>query len=227
MHKIYLTVSFQYRHSLGNVLLFKEECFTCGLEQSTNSQRVHLQHKHKIDGHISSWGKVRRAVPGDGHCIINSFALALEDIQFQGFDITTEELIARIKAEVMSNIDFYAPFVGDLDLVAELDDYLSYKRYNSSLVDLMLHVLASFTKVSILVFYVHLGNVRNVLIPPKDGPAGQMVHLAKVGQHYDAILDARTMKGTETESKLPIVHYSFSSINKINLFSKMWSKTIL
>ena len=94
----------------------------------------------------------------------------------------------------MANIDFYSPFVGDIDLVAELDDYLESKVYNSGLVDLMLHVLANITEMSLLVFYTHMDGVRNLRVPPKQGRSRQMIHMAKLGQHYDAILNVSTIK---------------------------------
>lgn len=154
---------------------------------------IELQETKKLDEYVSNWGKVRQAVPGDGHCILNAFNLELKELEIQEFDKNRDELALCIKKEVMDNIDFYLPFVGDIDLIAELDDYLESKNYNSNLVDLMLHVLAKVTKMSLLVFYTRMGSVRNLLIPPRVGPSRQMVHLAKLGQYYDAILDASTI----------------------------------
>ena len=180
---------FLYRHSIGKVLLLKSECFSCGVEYSAKDQVIQLQERKKLDEYIRNWGKRHQAVPRDGHCILNAFILGLKELEI---DSTTEELVPRIKKEVMDNIDFYLPFVGDIDLVAELDDYLESKIYNCSLVDLMLHVLANVTKMSLLVFYTHMSSVHNLLIPPKEGPSRHLVHMAKLGQHYDAILDVNT-----------------------------------
>ena len=182
---------FLYRHSIGRVRLLKRECFTCGVEYSCNAQTIQLQEIKKLDEYVSSWGKMRLAVPRDGHCILYAFILGLQEV---GINNTIEELVPKIKGEVLDNIDFYSPFVGDIDLVAELDDYLESKVYNCSLVDLMLHVLANITEMSLLIFYTHMHSVRNILVPPKQGPSRQMIHVATLGQHYDAILNVGTIK---------------------------------
>ena len=150
-----------------------------------------VQEAKKLDKYVSNWGKMRLAVPRDGHCILYAFILGLKEL---GVSNTVEELVPKVKSEVMANIDFYSPFVGDTDLVAELDDYLESKVYNSGLVDLMLHVLANITEMSLLVFYTHMDCVRNLLVPPKQGRSRQMIHMAKLGQHYDAILNVSTIK---------------------------------
>ena len=110
---------FLYRHSIGRVHLLKSECFTCGVEYSCNAQTIQLQEIKKLDEYVSSWGKMRLAVPRDGHCILYAFILGLQEV---GINNTIEELVPKIKREVLDNIDFYSPFVGDIDLVAELDD---------------------------------------------------------------------------------------------------------
>ena len=76
----------------------------------------------------------------DGHCILYAFIRKLHET---GINNTIEELVPKIKREVLDNIDFYSPFVGDIGLVAQLDGYLESKVYNCSLVDLMLHVLTN------------------------------------------------------------------------------------
>ena len=182
---------FLHRHSIGRVNLLKSKCFTCGVERSCYAQTAQVQEAKKLDEYVSNWGKMRLAVPRDGHGILYAFILGLKEL---GVSNTVEELVPKIKSEVMANIDFYSPFVGDIDLVAELDNYLESKVYNSGLVDLMLHVLANITKMSLLVFCTHMDGVRNLLVPPKQGRSRQMIHMAKLGQHYDAILNVSTIK---------------------------------
>ena len=97
-----------------------------------------------------------------------------------------------IRTEILENLDFYAPFVGEQDLVEELDSYLDSQHYNSSVVDLMLHVLANLTHTSVLVFYVIGEDVRTLLIHPSKEISQRTIYLSKVGQHYDAILDVET-----------------------------------
>ena len=48
--------------------------------------------------------------------------------------------------------------------------------------------------MSLLVFYTHMDGVRNLLVPPKQGRSRQMIHMAKLGQHYDAIWNVSTIK---------------------------------
>ena len=43
----------------------------------------------------------------------------------------------------------------------------SNPRFNSGLVDLMLHVLANITEMSLLVFYTHMDGVRNMYLQNK------------------------------------------------------------
>ena len=108
-----------HRHSIGRVNLLKSECFTCGVERSCYAQTAQVQEAKKLDEYVSNWEKMRLAVPRDGHCILYAFILGLKEL---GVSNTVEELVPKIKSEVMANIDFYSPFVGDIDLVAELDD---------------------------------------------------------------------------------------------------------
>ena len=68
-----------------------------------------------------------------------------------------------------------------IDLVTEFDDYLQTKVYNSSPVDLMLHVLAGITEMSLLIFYTYVDGVHYVFVPPKQSPSQQMIHMVKLG----------------------------------------------
>ena len=63
----------------------------------------------------------------------------------------------------------------------------------------MLHVLANITEMSLLIFYTHMDSVRNILVPSKQGPSQQMIHVAKLGQHCDAILNVGTIKSEKQD----------------------------
>ncbi|KAL9975997.1 hypothetical protein ACROYT_G013226 [Oculina patagonica] len=181
------------RHSLGKAKVKKSECFVCAVEDSMNDQQALIQQRKLIDIHVSNWGKQRKPVPGDGHCILHAFSLGLREIEDHS-DNKVTSLLPKIREELLGDIDFYSLFVGDVDFVAELDSYIISNKYNSCVVDLMLHVC-------VLVFSVLEGQVRTLLIPPAT-PRGT-IYLCKIGEHYDAVLDkeaASRLKIEESEA---------------------------
>ena len=49
-----------------------------------------------------------------------------------------------------------------------------------------------------------MDSVRNILAPPKQGPSRQMIHMAKLGQHYDAIFNVGTIKSERQDESTRI-----------------------
>lgn len=142
-----------------------------------------------IESYVSrELGKQRKTVPGDGHCMLHAFSLGLrEKDDHSDYSVTT--LSTQIREEILGNIEFYSQFVGDKDrLVSDLDSYINDNKYDSEVVDLMLHALATVTNTSVSVLGVHEGQVHTLIIDPRGGGSKRTIFICKIGMHYDAIL---------------------------------------
>ena len=186
------------------------------MESSLINQDVLRQQRKFLDVHLNNWGKQRKPVPADGHCILHAFSLGLREIEDHS-DYRVASLLPKIREELLRNIEFYAPFVGNLDVVAELDSYVISKSYDSGVVDLMLYVLANATQTSILVFYPLEDNVRTLLIPPSNATARRTIYISKIGQHYDAILDKENSSRLKIEGKFSRIFFRTISLDKSSI----------
>lgn len=70
-------------------------------------------------------GKRRKRNAGDGHCILYSFLDGLAEKGYSQYS-KVNELFPLIETEILDNLDFYGPFVGEVDLVKELDEYFHF-----------------------------------------------------------------------------------------------------
>lgn len=142
-----------------------------------------------IESYVSrKLGKQRKTVPGDGHCMLHAFSLGLREKDDHS-DYSVTALSTQIREEILGNIEFYSQFVGDKDrLVSDLDSYINDNKYDSEVVDLMLHALATVTNTSVSVLGVHEGQVQTLIIDPRGGGSKRTIFICKIGMHYDAIL---------------------------------------
>ena len=159
-----------------------------------------VKERKLIDAYVKNRNKQRKRVPADGHCILHAVSLALTEVE-DGSDHSVQSLLCKIKEELLGNMDLYSPFVGDIDVVSELDSYIYLKHYNSAVVDLILTVLANVTQASIVVLLVQQDEVCEISIPTTKGTSRRTMYVSKIGQHYDAILDKEAGSPLNIEGK--------------------------
>ena len=94
-----------------------------------------------------------KKVSTDGLYVIRSFQEGLE-ICYQD-DVTIEEVIAKLRSEVLHNYNFYTEFSSnEVNTLTELDNFLKnlLKYYNSDTVDLLLITLGNAFQCRIVVY---------------------------------------------------------------------------
>jgi len=180
------------RHSLGDFRISKDQCMSCkAKEESTISQADQINNIRLLDKHIKNLGKRRKRNVGDGHCILYSFLDGLAETGYNQYR-KVSELFPLIENEILTNLNFYGPFVGEVDLVKELGEYFHSRHFDAGVVDLMLHVLTNITQTSVVVYYVHNAKLCTYNIPPSKAASQRTIYLAKNGQHYEAVLGSST-----------------------------------
>jgi len=89
----------------------------------------------------------------------------------------------------MNNLAFYGEFMLDEDIVSQLEAYVLQRQYHNTVVDLMLHSLASATRTTCVIISMWQGVVQETVVEPREGiESACKIHLCKVGPHYDAVL---------------------------------------
>ena len=98
----------------------------------------------------------------------------------------------------------------DTDVSYELDKYKRGKKYDQNIVDLVIYALANSTNSLVLIYYVHNGVLKTHQIPPTRNchVPERHVTLVRLGEHYEAVLNADTFKhnveNTVTISDSPV-----------------------
>lgn len=144
-----------------------------------------------LDEHLSDHALKRFEVPPDGHCIIHSWRIGLEEAGDES--IGTEDLLRCATTEILNNISFYKEFLPNEDLKRQLESYALLHNYHSAVVDLMIYALANATCTTCIVLSARFGKVRTTKIDPREGVvSSQIIRVCKVGAHYDAVVDNST-----------------------------------
>ena len=98
-------------------------------------------------------GYIIKKVSADGLCIIRSLQ---EDLKiFYQDDVTIEEVLAKLRSEVLHNYNFYSEFSSnEVDILTKLDNFLKnpLKYYNSDRVDLFFMALGNAYQCRIVVY---------------------------------------------------------------------------
>ncbi len=99
-----------------------------------------------------------------------------------------------IEVEILNSIDFYGPFLGNIDMVQQWRLYKENGIYDQDIVDLCLHAVANCTGITVDVMQATGGGIRNVVIEPgKPGiPSRHIIHLTSSHDHYNPVVSAQT-----------------------------------
>ena len=184
-----------------------------------SSGNLELNEREIIEDYVKNQlGKQIKPVPGDGHCMVNAFSLGLKEKDGQ------QSLLTNIAKEFLKNRDRYSDFVDIKE--EELEAYVKYKKYNSSLVDVIPYVVANITNTSISILQVQNGQVNTLLISPRNMEPEKVertIYVYKTGDHYDAILERdEAASGLKIEGKPDIVLCSFLRIHLSGIDSSFW-----
>lgn len=164
--------------------MLKMSCLACATEMSQmeNCDAV------CIDNYLQSSGMQRVSVPADGHCILHSWRIGLAEISTE---MGYEQLLDAGIAEISNNLSFYSDFLPGEDLLSQLQAYSIQRDYRNTVVDLMVHSLASATCTTCVVLSAPQGVVRKTVIEPRKGiMSTATIYLCKLGMHYDAVQKA-------------------------------------
>ena len=130
-----------------------------------------------------------RKSPGDGLCFIHSLAISLLS-QARSNNITTQELLQKLKYETLVNIDFYEQFydgsTGD-GLVTLMNEYILHKRYNTSYGDMVPNVMANAIGITIIIISKLIDSYSVQMVCPRHitNCTSSTVIIFKIGEHYD------------------------------------------
>ena len=92
-------------------------------------------------------------VPGDGHCMIHAWKIALQNSREIRNKPFYTQLYNSIYDEFTKNINHYINFVLDTtDIAEEVHNYLLRRDYASDIGDLVLQALANVTKTSAMIY---------------------------------------------------------------------------
>ncbi|CAB4011186.1 Hypothetical predicted protein [Paramuricea clavata] len=160
--------------------------------------------RERLSQYVNSWEKAVLNVPGDGHCIIYSLFVVLTE-QHIGVQIdSTSQLLNIIEVEIMNNLDFYGPFLGNIDMVKQWRLYKEKGLYDQDIVDLCLHAVANCTGITVDVIQATDHGIRNVVVEPnKPGISShRTIHLTNSHDHYNPVVSAQTKKNYECNPTL-------------------------
>ena len=207
-HKIVLaalqiTINYSCRHSAGGKNLLVAECMVCACEASLMEQECNQIQAQKLEEYLDQQGLKRIPVAGDGHCIIHSWKVGLENA---GVPVShAHHLLDAAIDEIVENINFYQDFV-DGDMMEQLTEYRSLGMYQSEVVDMMLYALANATRISCDVLSVRDDRVQTISITPRGEQPNTTIKVFKLGAHYDGVAHVENSKEGRYQNNSALLH---------------------
>ena len=95
-----------------------------------------------------------KMVPGDGHCLIDSWEIAFMDSEKAQFEPSYDVLRNLINMEFQRNINEYTSFLVSRRPCEKVQKYLNEKSYSHEIVDMIINILAKVTSTSA---YIYVG----------------------------------------------------------------------
>ena len=101
-----------------------------------------------------------------GHCIIYLLFLVLTE-KHVGVQLDSAiQLLNITEVEIFNNLDFYGPFLGDVDMVEQWCLYNEHGVYDQDIAGLCLHAVANCTGITIDLIQATDHGIRNVVVEP-------------------------------------------------------------
>ena len=130
-------------------------------------------------------------VPGDGHCLIYSWEIALMDSEKAQFEPSYDVLRSLINMEFQRSINKCTSFLVSRSSYEEVQKYLNEKIYSFEIGDIIINILANVTLTSAYVYVGGEGNeyIQSNLVAPRSRAINGEIHLFKRGKHYEPVVN--------------------------------------
>ena len=130
-------------------------------------------------------------VPGDGHCLIYSWEIAMVDSEKAQFKPSYNDLRYRIHQEFQSNMHEYISFLTSRSPHEELRKYLNEKCYSHEIGDIIINILANVTSTRAYIYVGGEGDgyIPSTIVEPQSCAVNGEIRLFKRGEHYDPIVN--------------------------------------
>ena len=130
-------------------------------------------------------------VPGDGHCLIYSWGIAMVDSEKAQFKPSYNYLRYLINEEYQSNMHEYSSFLTSRSPHEELLKYLKEKCYSQEIGDIVINILANVTSTSAYIYVGGEGDgyIQSNFVEPRSFAVNGEIRLFKRGEHYDPIVN--------------------------------------
>ena len=131
--------------------------------------------------------------PGDGHCFIHSVATGIESMH-PSDRVTGNEILDKLKNEVISYAPWYIPFVDGasmLNLLYGMHAYIDHKQYDIPFGDIVPQVVANALEMNIVIISKNDTNFScDVVSPTYHLPCEfhECIFVMKTGLHYDGVI---------------------------------------
>ena len=128
-------------------------------------------------------------VPGDGLCMVHSFSSALTTLHGRTF--TNDDVICKLRGELLSNFDFYKVFCRGVSILSELEKFLQspLAYYNAEVFDLFMHASGNAFEVNIIIFCADTKKAWIVDFSKNDKKYNTTLHFARgLSVHVDPVL---------------------------------------
>ena len=134
--------------------------------------------------------------PGDGHCLVHAVLTSTHYIGLNRVP-TKDTLLNLAYYEVINHLEYYGSFVNykDSDLVQELEDYIRFKKFSSSTIDLVITAIGNALSCKILLLQeketgYQLECNDHVILPMRDPQKPQCtIRFLWSGEHYDSLVE--------------------------------------
>ena len=130
---------------------------------------------------------------GDGHCLLNAFAMSLEAEKITVSSI--EDLCSKLKNEIEQHLSFYRPFSMNESLIEDIDSYIYSNQYNMNTADLVLCALCNALMMTAVIYEVRGSSIMTLSHEPgrpgieSSGKIFLTLHGSGVGSHYNAVVE--------------------------------------
>lgn len=158
-----------------------DSCIICAERESRSCKEDIAIREDEIDESLKKINKKRVAVPGDGHCLLTSWA--------KGFKKDKDFVIERLYNEVVYNQEFYLDFLINNNLEQLLHDYLVNRIYAQDDMDLLVNALCNAFYADAVIYQLQDNHILVNRYKPGRELGHQQIELFFHESHYELVID--------------------------------------
>ena len=136
----------------------------------------------------------------DGHCLLHSI-VTISRLEYENF-LTVNELIIDIRREFFMHIDYYRSFSPEEDIIKQLNHYIQYKQYSSTIGDMMPLIISNVIHQDIRIYYRDMTLAYTVTPRNKGGCYSNAFKVMLSAEHYDALVEKREVKNKHNKTSI-------------------------